>query len=108
MLKDDLLQLWNNFGDERCGVILASGKIKELPNIHPDPTNYFAMDAKELKKKNIIASWHTHPTTGPNLSVADYKGFLLFPHLDHYIVAENQCWKYKVDTENETIILEDF
>ena len=88
----ELFALHNPNGPERCGVILKDNSIVELDNIHPDPFHAFAMDSTLLGVDEVVATWHTHPTTGPNLSVADFKSFRLYPRLKHYIVAETEIW----------------
>lgn len=92
----ELFALHNPNGPERCGVILTDGSILELDNIHPDPNNGFAMDPTLLDTTGVVASWHTHPTTGPNLSIADFKAFKSYPHLLHYVVAETEIWCFGI------------
>lgn len=89
-----LFDLHNPDGPERCGVILDDRTILEIPNIHPDPTKAFSMPSEALEAANVIASWHTHPTTTANLSVADYKAFHRWPRLRHYVVAATEIWCY--------------
>lgn len=96
MLRDELQAKHSSDGPERCGVILSSGEVVEIKNIHYDPMNSFAMPESELLKPEVVATWHTHPITGPNLSVADYKAFLFWPKLKHYIVAASGIWCYEM------------
>lgn len=84
-------------GPELCGVILADGTVKSLPNIHPDPRDNFSMDASDFDDPNIVATWHTHPRTGPNLTVEDYRAFVQFPRLRHYIISATEIWCYRMD-----------
>ena len=72
---------------ERCGVVLQDGSLHELPNIHPDPRNGFEMDYTQVAEANPVATWHTHPTTGANLSIPDYHLYLQHPNLWHYIAG---------------------
>lgn len=81
-------------GDERCGVILDTGEIREVLNVHPEPHNHFAMPEEEVSLPSVAATWHTHPRTGPNLSIADYRAFTRFPALKHYIIARGEIWCY--------------
>lgn len=76
-----------NFRAERCGVILRTGEIVELPNLCPDPTQGFEMDHASVQELDCVATWHTHPTTGGNLSIPDYHLYLQHPELWHYIVG---------------------
>ena len=73
-----LNNLWNP-RVERCGFILEKGEILEVENCHPQPSNSFAINPKELERDDIIAIWHTHPTDDTNLSIEDYSAFLNFP-----------------------------
>jgi proteasome lid subunit RPN8/RPN11 len=79
--------------EERCGVVLKSGRVVELRNVAPDPKIGFRLDPAELlhwltrKRSPAVATWHTHPGQTPNLSEEDYAGFLQWPDLKHYIVG---------------------
>jgi len=72
---------------ERCGFILKDGTHIEVPNIHKDPRNFFAMDEAEIEKhKDQIAYfWHSHPSNDINLSLDDYFAFLAYPDHRHRI-----------------------
>lgn len=94
MSVQELFALHQPDGPERCGVILDDGSILELDNLHPMPTQGFRMPAEALNSSNVVATWHTHPTTGPNLSVDDYRAFTAFPRLRHYVVAASEIWCY--------------
>lgn len=74
---------------ERCGVILKDGSLLELTNIHAEPLLGFRVDPSEIIEHfdNADATWHTHPGADPNLSEADYAGFLQWPELAHLIVG---------------------
>lgn len=43
-----------------------------------------------------LATWHTHPSSGSNLSPEDYVAFLNWPELRHYIISENDVWCYRI------------
>lgn len=92
----ELFDLHNPDGPERCGVILEDGTILELDNVHPTPKYAFSMDAAFLNDSEVAATWHTHPITGPNLSVDDYRSFKMYPDLKHYIVAASEIWCFAV------------
>ena len=81
---------------ERCGIILDSGEAVEVKNIHPDPENCFQIAVEELDRNDVVGTFHTHPSTGPNLSVADYWAFRSYPDLRHYIVSKSGLWCFKV------------
>lgn len=99
MLRDKFSAVFDAKGPERCGVILASGQIAEMPNIHPDPMNAFAFDASVLNSPDVVATWHTHPTTGPNLSVEDYRMFQQHPRLGHLIISASDVWLFIVNDD---------
>ncbi len=77
---------------ERCGVVFASGEVLELPNTHVDPSNNFIIFEDDLLRPNVVATFHTHPHTSPNLSVTDYYAFLAYPDLKHYILSKGKIW----------------
>lgn len=83
---------------ERCGIVLRDGRIIELKNRSANGADEFVMDLEEFEGDHgeIVATWHTHPTTGPNLSVMDYLLFQSKPKWFHYIVAEQEVWCYAV------------
>lgn len=90
----NLEQFLTTDGPERCGVILDTGEVLEIPNVHPDPSDAFAMPVEVLTASNVVATWHTHPRSGPNLSVADYFAFTSQPRLRHYIVSASGTWSF--------------
>lgn len=92
---ENLLEYWSPVV-ERCGIILDSGEIIELPNTHASPTTHFSFDTSYFKHPNVVASWHTHPSTGPNLSVDDYLAFLGHPEVFHYIVGGGKVWGFYI------------
>lgn len=75
---------------ERCGVVMESGELAEIANIHPEPTKGFHMDPGPFLlalEGGAIATWHTHQNDDPNLSEEDMAGFLQWPWLTHFIVG---------------------
>lgn len=83
---------------EYCGVILKDLSIVQLPNLSPTPTESFEMDVEQVLALDPIATWHTHPRTGPNLSAPDYLLYLQHPKLWHYIVGcTGETWCYFVE-----------
>lgn len=75
--------------EERCGIILKDGTIKELPNVADEPHLGFKMSPKALLPllEDVAATWHTHPDTDPNLSGEDYVGFLSWPDWQHHVIG---------------------
>jgi proteasome lid subunit RPN8/RPN11 len=105
-MNESLLAMWNPLA-ERCGFILTDGSIVEVPNIHQNPEKFFEISPESIGQYEgrVSATWHTHPQTGPNLSVEDYRAFQNYPDWFHYIVAEAEVWCYYV--RNKAVILLD-
>lgn len=84
---------------ERCGVVLADGKLIALPNHHPKPTEGFAMIASDLKPHldKIVGFWHTHPSASSLFSQEDYLGFGQWPGYINYIVGTDGVRAYQAD-----------
>lgn len=83
---------------ERCGLILRDGSIVEVQNVAQHPEQSFEMDPVAVLPhlKDAVSTWHTHPDSGPVLSGADYKGFLLWPNLEHAVVSPLGVKRYCV------------
>lgn len=96
MLKEKLLHFHDPAGPERCGLVLSNMEIVELPNLHLDPMDGFAIEDELIHQPGVVGTWHTHPRTGPNLSVADYRAFLAYPKHCHYVVAATDVWCFSV------------
>lgn len=77
--------------NERCGLLLRDGTIVDIENIAEDPTIGFKMHPAQLvafiDTGEVVATWHTHPDTDPNLSGEDYAAFHAWPDLCHKIVG---------------------
>lgn len=77
--------------DERCGFVLKDGTAVEVANIHANPSVGYEMDPvaalKVMETGDVVATWHTHPDSDPNLSGEDYSGFLSWPDLEHAIIG---------------------
>lgn len=90
-----------NETEERCGLILTDDTIVEVKNIANDVVMGYLMDPTEvlpyLTEGKIKGTWHTHPTSSPDLSGEDLKGFLAWPNLVHYIVSHEGVNCYRVD-----------
>lgn len=102
-IKNLKLKLDDN---ERIGFITSKGntlKVVETLNISPEPNDNFIFDPQDLQtyvfsgEHKAVATWHTHPTGGANLSVNDYVGFLNYPQLKHIIVAQDEIRIYEVE-----------
>ena len=78
---------------ERCGVI-RQGEIIETPNIHPAPWDNFEFQQADLT--GAEATWHSHPASSANLSIADYWFFKSWPKLLHFIISEREVRCYSV------------
>lgn len=103
-----LLEFWNPHL-ERCGFVLKDGAVVEVLNVHEDPQRGFRVDPLEILKHEgqVSATWHTHPHTGPNLSMADYNTFLAWPEWFHYVAARDTVWCYYVE-QNRVLLHDDF
>lgn len=91
-LRTELLRLYSDKGEERCGFILPN-KIIEVKNIAPEPEEGFMIDPSDIVKyveqQDAFASWHTHPNYGSNLSGEDYRTFKAYNNLYHFIVGKD-------------------
>lgn len=56
-------------------------------------------------KDEAIATWHTHPYSGSNLSPEDYTAFLNYPDWRHYIISEKDVWCFYI--RNNLVVLFD-
>jgi proteasome lid subunit RPN8/RPN11 len=88
-----LTQLQPADTDERCGFVLASGRVVEVKNIAEDPTKGFRIDPAvtiewlSKPRSAAVATWHTHPSGDPSLSSEDYACFLAWPGMKHYVIG---------------------
>lgn len=77
--------------EERCGLELRNGTLIEIANVAEDPIAGYLMEPEAvmalLQSGEVIGTWHTHPGADPNLSGDDYKGFLMWPDLEHSIIG---------------------
>lgn len=101
----DLLNLIDKDGDEVCGVILKDGTVQVRKNLHPEPRDNFAMECEDFDDPNITATFHTHPRGTPNLTMADYRSFVQFPRLKHFIIGKAEIWCYRMD--GDILVLDD-
>ena len=95
----DLVSKVHSFEREKCGIILTTGELIELTNIHPKPTNNFAMSNEELEAyplDDILAFWHSHREYDSNLSSPDYLSFLRYPKHLHIIFCYTHFTLYNV------------
>lgn len=84
---------------ERVGLILQDGSVVELKNLHPDPEHGFLVDAGDLIEygSRATSTWHTHPKGGLSPSQEDMEGFLMWPKLEHIIVAPEGTARFVVE-----------
>ena len=84
---------------ERVGLVLADGSVIELENVALNPEREFEASPADMVKHdgNTIATWHTHTSGPPRLSVNDVDGFLMWPHLQHWIVTPEGITGFKVE-----------
>jgi len=61
------------------------------------------MDDLIKHKDQALATWHTHPDSGSNLSPEDYTAFLGWPQLRHYIISEQDVWCFFI--RNNLVVL---
>lgn len=85
--------------EERCGLVLISGEILELKNIHPEPSLGFEIDPEAIISylAEMKATWHTHPKANSILSGEDHLCFSTWPDLDHYIIGKDGVRMYTVE-----------
>jgi proteasome lid subunit RPN8/RPN11 len=87
--------------EERCGLLLAGNSLVEVKNIANDPVMGYLMDPEEvlpyLTNSMIVGTWHTHPNGSAQLSGEDFKGFLAWPQLVHYVIGRDGVKCYKVE-----------
>lgn len=102
--KTLLLDYWNPTV-ERCGIVTADGEIIELQNTHPDPTAGFRMGHPE--NAVTVATWHTHPDGSANLSVLDYRLFLRYTKMNHFVVGRGTLAQFYVHDGRVFIYEED-
>lgn len=85
--------------DERCGFVLKRNIVKEVDNVHPEPTKGFEIDAQTIidHEDQLVGTWHTHVGQGSTLSMEDHTCFLNWPHLNHYIISKDGVKTYVVE-----------
>lgn len=76
--------------------MIRRGKIVECQNLHPAPENNFQFDPEDLSK--ATATWHTHVNGTANLSLEDYRFYLAWPKLNHFIVTSDKVNLYVVES----------
>ena len=106
-LKRLLKSFYHHEGIERVGFVLASNKIREVRNVSPEPEYGFLVDPKdtiEALKDSAWATWHTHPNQDSNLSGEDYRNFMNWPDLVHFIVGSDSVKGYYYDSSKKSIL----
>lgn len=94
----DLFEFYDG-KQERCGFVLKSGQIIELPNIHPEPENGFEIDAADILRysDDIAVIWHTHPDSASILSGEDLLCMEAWPQVAHMIIGNDGISTYQVE-----------
>lgn len=92
--KEQLRGFWDPKA-ERCGIITVNQEIREVANQAEDPENTFAFRLEDLED-GVIATWHSHPKTSANLSIADYRFYQSWPEFIHFIVGVDEVRCYQV------------
>lgn len=97
LAKNWLPYLSESDGDERCGIVLQNGEIKELENRSSYPRNSFVILESDMQEYigQIAATWHTHPRGPNNLSIDDYNMFSEYPDWHHFILTSKSISAYK-------------
>lgn len=100
-ILDKVKEFYAPAGEERVGLVLASGEVIELVNISTEPLTSFMLSPDDLLKHVILgkaqATWHTHPGGGNNLSTHDYQAFLNYPEMKHLIAGHDGVRIYEVE-----------
>lgn len=93
-LKDKLTE-----GPERVGFVLTTGEIVEVENICVHSDNGFEVSGQDLIKYHdqVVATWHTHPGKGSNLSTNDWYGFRNYPEWLHLIIGTDGVSSFRVE-----------
>lgn len=89
---------------ERCGVISPSGEIRDCANLADDPRDQFRFSLADLEA--VGATWHTHPASSSNLSIADYWFFMQWKEMLHFVVSVDHVQCYAV-TDGTVRILDE-
>ena len=95
---ENRLKSWWQPETERVGVILPSLDIVEVQNLADDPTDNFRIKEEDLK--GAVATWHTHPSGHPNLSISDYYFFRHWSDLAHFILGSTKSRCYVVSNNH--------
>ena len=87
---------------EHVGFIMSDGSVVECENVSSTPAEAFDVSATDLDRyaDEAIATWHTHPKAGSNLSVGDLETFLLWNTMLHYIVGKDDIACYRTSGRN--------
>lgn len=92
--------------NERVGFVSREGAIIEVENVCHDPVNGFEIRGEDLVThgEEASATWHTHPGVDSNLSFGDYRSFLNYPTLTHYIVGTDGVTGYVVENGKVVVV----
>jgi proteasome lid subunit RPN8/RPN11 len=84
---------------ERVGIIRRDFSLVEFENIHEKPEDHFRIkgaDVLQLEDEDTYATWHTHPDDDSNLSAEDYRCFLDWPQLAHFVIGTDGITRYGI------------
>ncbi len=97
--KKSLLSFLVDSQVERVGLVLRDGTVVELENVCENPAEGFEITGSDyLTYEHVaVASWHTHPASGCNLSMGDMQTYLNYPELRHYIAGTDGVAEYFVE-----------
>ena len=99
-IKSILSPLYAPEGRERVGFVLEGNKIVEVQNVSPEPEEGFLVSEDDIEKwidpGGCLAVWHTHPGQSSNLSGEDYRTFMVWRNLKHFIIGNDgvRCFGY--------------
>lgn len=85
-------------------MVTISGEIQEVPNLAEHPEDQFVFPEGVLD--DAYATWHTHPLTSANLSIADFHFFKSWSNQLHFIISNNEVRCY-IDIQDNLIVIDE-
>lgn len=104
--KQSLKNFWNQ-ELEVCGTLSLGGLPKECENQAKEPAHDFEFALSELEAEGVIGTFHTHPATSANLSIADYWFFRQWSQMVHFVISEEEVRCYVVASGSVRMIDEE-
>lgn len=106
--KKKLNKFYSETGPELVGFVSAKGKVSPVTNVSPDPDEGFMVSAADIEFYTEVtpskATWHTHPGETSNLSGEDYKTFMVWDDMIHFIIGKDGVTAYYFDDEAKGIL----